>query len=311
LIDTAEFHMRGQVWARAGFPVLGNFSYPTIIAALSVVTTLSTSSAEAGEKSDSEHLFGFTEGSDIGSKGEREFKNETTFRTGKAAGSFAAGTSEAELKYTLSDNVRVSTAATLAYFDIHGVPGLGDANRGAIQSASFSARFRLLERDKAPVGMTFSIEPHWGFVDETKGLRIGHFGTEAAILMDRELIPHRLMAALNIQFENDRVRSVAPGALQHESILGSGLALTAQLSSGLWFGGEVRYLRSYEGAALDVFSGQAVYVGPTAFVSLPNNYWLSAAVNIQVWGRAAGTADSLDLTNFERYQAKLRVGFSF
>jgi len=276
-----------------------------------VIAILYTSSAEAEDKLDSEHLFGFTEGSDIGSKGERELKSETTLRTGKAAGSFTTGTSEAELKYTLSDSFRISAGATLAYFDINGVPGLGDANRAAIQSASFSARFRLLDRDKAPVGMTFSVEPHWGFVDETKGIRIGHFGTEAAILMDRELIPGRLLAALNIQFENDRVRSVAPSTLRHESILGSGLALTAQMSSGLWFGGEVRYLRSYEGAALNVFSGQAVYFGPTAFVALPNNYWLSAALNFQVWGRAAGVAESLDLTNFERYQAKLRVGFSF
>jgi hypothetical protein len=276
-----------------------------------VIAIFYTSSAEAEDKLDNEHLFGFTEGSDIGSKGEREFKNETTLRTGKAAGSFTAGTSEAEIKYTLSDNVRISAGATLAYFDINGLPGLGDTNRAAIQSASFSARFRLLDRNKAPVGMTFSIEPHWGFVDETKGIPIRHFGTEAAILMDRELIPDRLLAALNIQFENDRVRSVAPGALQHESILGTGLALTAQMTSGVWFGGEVRYLRSYEGAALNVFSGQAVYLGPTAFVALPNNYWLSAALNVQVWGRAAGSADSLDLTNFERYQAKLRVGFSF
>src|SRR4051794_23056803 len=134
--------MLGQIWHRAGFPVLGKFSYATIIAALSVIAILRPSPAEAEDKLDSEHLFGFTEGSDIGSKGEREFKSETTLRTGKAAGSFAAGTFEAELKHTLSDNFRVSAGATLAYFDINGVPGLGDVNRAAIQSASFSARFR-------------------------------------------------------------------------------------------------------------------------------------------------------------------------
>src|SRR5262245_1895291 len=242
--------MVGQLWHRAGFRPLVKVSYPTIIAALSVTAILCTSSAEAAEKTDSEHLFGFTEGSDIGSKGEREFKNENTLRTGKKAGSFAAGSSEAELKYTVSDNFRVSAGATLAYFDINGVPGLGDANRAAMQSAAFSARFRLLDRNRGPVGMTFSIEPHWGFVDETKGLRIGPFGTEAAMLMDRELIADRLLAALNMTFENDRVRAVATTATRHESVLGSGLALAAQTSSGLWLGGEVRYLRSYDGAVL-------------------------------------------------------------
>jgi hypothetical protein len=282
-----------------------------MIAALSLTTVLVTSSAEAADRVDSEHLFGFTEGSDIGSQREREFKNETTFRSGKAPGSFAAGTSEAEVKYTLSEYFRLSAGATLAYFDINGVPGISDANRAAIQSASFSARFRLLDRSKGPVGMTLSIEPHWGFVDETKGLRIGHFGTEAAMLIDRELIPDRLLAALNITFENDRIRPVAPSIIRHESILGSGLALAAQTSSGLWLGAEARYLRSYDGAALNSLSGQAVYFGPTIFSVLPNNYWLSAALNFQVWGRATGISGPLDLTNFERYQAKFRVGFSF
>ena len=303
--------MLGQVWPRAGLPVLGKLLRPTAIAALSLITILGTSSAEAAERVDSEHLFGFTEGSDIGAKGEREFKSETTLRAGKKAGSFTAGATEAELKYTLLDNLRLSAGATLAYFDINGVPGLGDANRAAIQSASFSARFRLLDRDKGPIGMTLGIEPHWGFVDETKGLRSGHFGTEAAVLIDRELVPDRLLAALNVSFENDRVRPAAPSVIRHESILGSGLALAAQTSPGLWLGGEVRYLRSYDGAALNALSGQAVYVGPTAFVRLPNNFWLSAALNFQVWGRAVGLPGSLDLTNFERYQAKLRVGFDF
>jgi hypothetical protein len=300
-----------QVWPRAGFPALGNVLRPTIVAALGLIAVLGTSSAEAEDRVDSEHLFGFTEGSDIGSKGEREFKNETTLRLGRAAGSFGASTSEAELKYTPTDNFRVSAGATLAYFDINGVPGLGDANRAAIQAASFSTRFRILDRNRAPIGMTLSVEPHWGFVDEAKGQRIGHFGTEVALLMDRELVPDRLLGALNVQFENDRVRPDAPSVVRHESILGFGLALTTQTSPGLWLGAEARYLRIYDGAALNTLSGQALYLGPTVFAVLPSNYWISAAFDFQVSGRAVGVPGSLDLTNFERYQAKIRVGFSF
>src|SRR5215470_230546 len=303
--------MLGQVWSRAGSPVLGKLSRPTIVAALGLITILSASSVGAADKVDSEHLFGFTEGSDIGSTGEREFKNETTLRTGKAAGAFTAGTSEAELKYTLSDNFRLSAGASLAYFDMNGVPGIGDTSRAAIASASFSARFRAWDRNRAPVGLTFSIEPHWGFVDETNGSRIGHFGTEAAMLMDRELIADRLLAGLNVAFENDRIRSVASNVIQHESILASGLALAARTNQSLWLGAEVRYLRSYDGAALNALSGQAVYFGPTAFVALPNKYWLSAALSVQVWGRAVGSSSFLDVVNFERFQAKFRVGFSF
>jgi hypothetical protein len=125
------------------------------------------------------------------------------------------------------------------------------------------------------------------------------------------LLPDRLLGAFNVQFENDRVRTVAPSVVRHESILGSGLAVAARASAGLWLGAEARYLRSYNGATLNVFSGHALYLGPTVFAALPNNFWLSAALDFQVRGRAVGIPRSLDLTNFERYQAKLRVGVSF
>ena len=35
------------------------------------------------------------------------------------------------------------------------------------------------------------------------------------------------------------------------------------------------------------------------------------AWNVQVWGAMAGTSGALDLVNFERHQAKLRVGVVF
>jgi len=38
---------------------------------------------------------------------------------------------------------------------------------------------------------------------------------------------------------------------------------------------------------------------------------LSAAWNVQVWGAVAGSSGVLDLANFERHQAKLRVGVAF
>jgi len=267
--------------------------------------------ARADDKIDSEHLFGFVEGSDIGSMGEREVKNETTVRTGRATGSFTNVANELEIKYTIANNLRIATGATFSRFDVDGVVGVDQAHRVATQSASFNARVRVLERDSASPGITLSFEPHWGFVDETSGTRIGHFGTQLALLIDREIIPQRLLGAFNLSFENDRVRPVAPSIVQHESILSSGVAVATQASPGIWLGAELRYLRNYDGALLNAFAGQAIYFGPTAFAALPHNFWLSAALNGQLWGRATGVGGSLDLTNFERYQAKVRIGFNF
>src|SRR5215472_555514 len=47
---------------------------------------------------DTEHLFGFVEGADIGNSGEREFVLDSSSRAGRASGSFAVTTSELEFK---------------------------------------------------------------------------------------------------------------------------------------------------------------------------------------------------------------------
>src|SRR5258707_646331 len=64
---------------------------------------------------DSEHLFGFTQGSDIGDRGELEGESEGTSRLGKRFGTYAAVTEVLELKYSITDNFRVAPNIGLAY----------------------------------------------------------------------------------------------------------------------------------------------------------------------------------------------------
>jgi hypothetical protein len=268
-------------------------------------------SSARSDTMDTEHLFGFTEGTTIGTPGEIEAEADSTLRSGKRSGSYDTVASDLELKYTLLQYLRISGAATLAYYDIAGVPGLDDIERVTLQAASFNARFRVLDRDTAPFGLTLSVAPHWGLVDETSGLRAGHFGTELLLRADRELMSDRIMGAVNLLFANDRARLLASDDLQHESLLGAGFAVAARASPGLWIGAELRYLRSYEGSTPDVLSGQAVYVGPTLYAQLGKQGWLSLAWNAQVFGAAVGDPRPLDLVNFERHQVNLRLGFDF
>jgi hypothetical protein len=281
------------------------------IALLGSVAPSRAAGGKSGAGVDTEHLFGFTEGTDIGAAGEKELELDSTFRSSKAAGSYADTAPEFEFKYTAFRNFRISASATFAYYDIAGVAGLDDRRQAALQSVSFNARLRLLERDYSPFGLTVSIEPHRGFADEASGVPINHFGWEALLLADRELVPDQLFGAVNLHFDTDRTRLISGGDVQQEPTLGIATALAGQVVSRVWVGGEVRYLRSYEGAGLDTLSGQAVYVGPTLYARLGKNAWLSAAFNVQVWGGAVGTPGALDLVNFERYQGKFRLGYDF
>ena len=278
-----------------------------------VATSLRAFSENAVQRQelDTEHLFGFVEGADIGGPGEKEFVNDSTLRAGKASGSFATVTSEFEVKYTALSWFRASAGGDLGYYDAAGASGINNTHRAGVQSAFLDVRLHILDRNHAPVGLTLSIEPHWGFLDETSGIVSTHFGTETTLLLDREIVPNRLVGALNLLFANDRTRLLPSNGAQQESTVGAGMALAKQFMPGVWLGAEVRYLRNYDGPALNVFSGQAVYLGPTIYAPLTDKLWGSAAFEVQVWGGAVGVPGSLDLVNFERYQAKVRVGFNF
>jgi hypothetical protein len=260
---------------------------------------------------DTEHMFGFTEGSDIGEAGEKELEADSTGRFRRLGGSYNNVATALEAKYSLSDRLRLSAVATVAYYHIAGADGLDDRRQGALQSVSFDARYRLFDREHAPFGLTLSVEPHWGFTDETSGAPADQYGAELRLLADRELIAGRLFAALNVSYEPEQTRLRASGEMLRDSTLGVAAALALQVMPSVFIGAEARNLRHYEGLGLNGFAGQALYIGPTFYATFGQGYFLSAAWNVQVWGAVAGSSGALDLVNFERYQAKLRIGVTF
>jgi hypothetical protein len=89
------------------------------------------------------------------------------------------------------------------------------------------------------------------------------------------------------------------------------VGMMAQVRPGFLLGGEARYFRKYDGIGLEELSGQALFVGPTAYFQLSERSRLTATWSVQAWGRPAGSNAALDLVNFERHQAKLVFGVNF
>ena len=297
--------------------LLGTFLWAAMIllAGLGAPGSALADSHKQGGKTgevDTEHMFGFTEGSDIGGRGEIEVEADTTGRFSRLGGSYNNAATALEAKYSLSDRFRLSAVATTAYYDISGVTGLDDRRQGALQSVSFDARFRLFDREYAPFGLTLSVEPHWGFNDDLSGAPADQQRAEFRAFADREFIPGHLFGALNVGYEPARTRLHESGETFRESTLGIGAALAMKVMPNVFIGAEVRNLRHYEGLALNSFAGQALYIGPTLYATFGQGYFLSAAWNVQVWGAVAGSSGAgLDLINFERHQVKLRLGVSF
>lgn len=68
------------------------------------------------------------------------------------------------------------------------------------QSASFDARYRFIDRDRAGFGFAIDAEPSVSRVDETSGEQIQGYGTDISIIFDKELVPNQLMTAFNLVY---------------------------------------------------------------------------------------------------------------
>jgi hypothetical protein len=260
---------------------------------------------------DTEHLFAFMIGSDVGNVGEREFQSQTTGRFSKAAGSYRALGQEFELEFVPRPNFRIELGGTFATHGIFGVPGFTDRSQFEGQGISLDLRYRFLDREKDPFGLTLAAEGRADRIDETTAARVRKYGTEFTLAFDRELIPDLSVVALNLIYQPEWTRMLATGQTEQESTIGAAIAVMAQIRPGLFLGGEARYFRKYEGIGLDDFAGQALFVGPTVFLKLSDRSRLTANWSFQAWGRSAGSTAALDLVNFERHQARLVLGVNF
>jgi hypothetical protein len=133
---------------------------------------------------------------------------------------------------------------------------------------SSEVRYRLINRDHAPFGLTIGAEPHWARVDETSGEPVDNYGSEFSISADKELIRKRLYGALNFVYDPEVTRKRVTGMWERQATLGVSAAITMQVHAGIFFGAEARYARIYDGIGFDLFRGEALFVGPTMYASL-------------------------------------------
>jgi hypothetical protein len=269
------------------------------------------SSVASGEELDSEHLFGFTQGTDIGAKGDKEMELEGFGAFGRGQGAYSAVAGGLEGKFTIFDNFRVSPGIGVAYHNVRGVPGLDDRQGPNFEGASLEMKFRLLDRRQAGVGVTVGVTPAWARVDDASGEPVASKGVGLLFMADYELVPGWLLSAFNMTYDLAATRSHITSEWSHDSLFGVSGAIAAQVVPNVFVGVEARYARAYGGLALDHFDGQALFVGPTAYAKFPNGAWISAAWNAQVSGRSVEVPAALDLTNFPHHEVVIRFGQPF
>jgi hypothetical protein len=280
------------------------------ISCLSLALAFIPSGARA-ETIETEHLFGFTIGSDVGEVGERELEGSVTGRFSKRTGTYDAGSGTMSMEFVPMPNLRTEFTAVVNSYDILGVSGFADQRYTAFGGFSVDIRYRLLDRASAPFGFAIGAEPHWGRADDITGEPVSQYGVDLVAAADWEIIPNRVVAAFNLLYQPETMRAKLTGIWSQESTAGVAFSVMAQVRSGIFVGGEARYLRQYDGFGLDSLAGQGFFVGPTVYFKLSERAWMTIAWSAQVAGHATAVAGSLDLVNFERQQARLLFGVNF
>jgi hypothetical protein len=277
-----------------------------------IAAALAFASVAANAKDlETTHLFGFTLGSDVNDVGEKEAESETTGRFAKSGGAYTAVEQVFGVKFIPFQDFSIEPELGVARHDISNVLGLDDRRQMEFDTVTLEMRYRVLNRQRAPFGLTIGADPHWGRVDDISGEPVDRYGADLWIIADSEIVANKIFAAFNLLYQPEAIRLRATGAWEHQSNLGTSAAAVVQAWPGVLLGAETRYMRSYSGLGLDTLTGQALFVGPTFYAKFAQCCWVSAAWSVQVAGRAVENVGSLDLVNFERHQAKLRFGYNF
>ena len=259
---------------------------------------------------ETKYIFGFTEGSGIGLEGEKEVSWNTTTSIGKRSGRYFATEFKPEFEFTPNQFMQIEFGPIVASHSIRNVPDLDNIRQLEPSGFFGEVRYLVIDRPASPLAVTISFEPNWRTLDETSGAHVTNFEFETKINADLELVKNRVYLGFNLIYEPETTR-VPEGSWEKESTLGLTAAVAFRITSRLTLGVEADYYRHYDGILFNSFTGDALYLGPTFHFQITPKIFVAAAWNAQVWGRETDTSNFLNLEEFSRQRAKLKVAVEF
>jgi len=252
-----------------------------------------------------ENLFGYVYGTETEPRGEAEIYQWVTSRSGKADGRYQAWDFDTEFEYGITDRMQVSFYLDASQHDIHGVPGLADANRLAWRGVQASLKYRLAAPDQGRLGVALYVEPGYARVDKDGGDATREHELETKLLLQKNLPGGRLVWAGNIIAELEREREPDGWADHLEFEFSQGLALRVAPN---WFVGvENRWRSELSAMRFNAARQSGVFLGPSLHYD-DKRWWFTVTVLPQIHGWPHRGASRLQLTENERLEIRLKVG---
>lgn len=255
-------------------------------------------------------IFGFTEGSDTDAAGGRSLYNQSDGRLGRANAGYWALETTFGASYSPDERTNVfvegSGGDEVALNSLRG--SLVDDGSSSHAGADVGIKYQMLDRQHSAVGLAFQAEPYYARTALTPGAATHAVGSEFRLLADTEFMPQTLFGAVNFVYTPE----ISTASSGDSSTLEASAAIAGRAFDGVFLGVETRYLDKYGGLFFAQQLGWALYAGPTLYVAIADAGYFGIAWSAQLIGHAAATPNaSLELSDFERNQIRVKAGFYF
>ncbi|MFJ7441476.1 hypothetical protein ACIQW5_28065 [Methylorubrum thiocyanatum] len=272
------------------------------------------------DKIDTENLFGFTEGTDVGKKGEQEVIVDTIGRfskrrDGPGRSGYGAAQPIISYQYDPTDNFSIEPGLWFDARDSRNIAGVPDKSFGTFNGGSLELKYQFFKRtEERPFSLALQAEPQYARITPIEGQGADVFSVETRLIADARLVPDRLWAGINLIYDPQVSRLKGSSEVDRSSTLSVSCTLMAKVGGDIFFGPEARYMRAYEGAFLNRFEGHAVFVGPVLHYQVMEKGFLTLAYSTQVFGhdRDPDFSDrAFNLNQFSRHNLRVRFGIEF
>jgi hypothetical protein len=271
-------------------PAVARFANPLALLMLASLSFASGALAQENlsrERSEPEffedkHLFGFTEGSDVGEAGSREAEFTTTGAFGKrGGGAYQAIGQEAAYEAAATDRFGYELIALGSWQSIANVPGFDNLSQANFAGLAVQPKYIFLRRGlDAPFGLSVSLTPAWLRIDDISGVRATNFSLETRLYLDKEFIPQKLLGAVNVLYAPETGRDALGPS--HYALFGATGALSYLFTPEAFLGGELEYYQAWQSLGFSNSAGSAFYAGPTLHLQLGAKAFVSLAWSAQL-----------------------------
>ncbi len=257
------------------------------------------------EEVDTEHIFGFAEGSDIGKKGEIEIENVNIGSFGKAGGAYDNVDTETSFRYGVTDSFRLSIGTLTDYHAIEEVPSFTDRTAATLSGVIGEARYNIVDDAKHSYGLSLSFNPAYRQFDPTSGVRENNYSFPVTLLFNKTLIPDKFYAVVNLVWTPTFFPIPGTSGTERDNGFTAIAGATYAVTKKIFLGAEIRQEFLVQNTAP---TAHALYIGPTFFYRFSPTFTGKVAYEAQVTDPGS---HSLDLQTFTRHQVELQFAYFF